>query len=109
MQHLTSTVRAARLGIKLLASFALLAGIAATSSAMAQSCQSRPRDCSQLGGGALDSCLVWNGRIQHACNEAARYEELTGRGPRYRKDIERSQNAGSLDSATDDDQPAPKK
>ena len=109
MQHNIATVQPARIGITLLAPMALLAVIAAASPATAQTCQTMPRDCSALWGAQLDTCLVWNGRIQHACNGDAQYEQQTGRGPRYRKDIQNSQNAGSLNSATDDDQLAPQK
>ena len=109
MQHDISTARPARIGIKFLAPMALLAVITALSPATAQTCRTAPRDCSAAWGADLDKCLVWNGRIQHACNADAQYEQQTGRGPRYRKDIQNSQDAGSLDSATSDDEPAPQK
>jgi hypothetical protein len=74
---------------------ALLTALAASTSAMAQNCNSEPRNCRGLQRGPeLNSCLLWNGKIQDACNRAG--------------DKKKTEAVGNVDSA-DSDQPVPRR
>jgi hypothetical protein len=83
-----------RITTTILAPLALVAAIAASSSASAQNCNSKPKNCRGLDKGSQDlrDCLLWNGRIQDACNKAG--------------NDKKTEDVGNLDSA-ESDRPAP--
>ena len=64
---------------------------------MAQTCKDKPKDCRSLKGAVKDSCLIWNGNIEHACNVAAQNEDvnLGGCGPVCQADKAKNKGAGS--------------
>ncbi len=69
-----------------------------------RACHVAARDCTTLNppSDALDRCLIHNGRIQHACNEAKRREAATGFGPKYKDAARHGETAGHADSAETD-------
>jgi hypothetical protein len=84
-----------RIATTILAPLALVAAIAASTSASAQNCNSKPRNCRGLDEGReLRDCLLWNGKIQDACNKVG--------------DTKKRGAAGNLDTA-EPDEPAPRR
>ncbi len=85
-----------RTAIKLLGPLVLMVTIAAAPPAMAQTCNSKPKDCRKLTGSKKDDCLIYNGEIQHACNIAKQDEDINkgGKGKNYDKDQSNTDNAG---------------
>ncbi len=72
-------------------------------------CNKRAEVCENKTGAALDRCLLNNGHIQHACNFVRDWETVHGGcGPKCDTATRRTEHAGSINSALDADEPAPK-